>query len=194
MMPLILFLTACSGGGKVNQAEELVREIRADQIAMTGCTAHLDFTADYGARIFEYGVDLNWQKEGESVLTLTAPENVAGISARIAAGETALEFDGVMVETGPLDTEGLSPIDAVPALLDSAREGYISECVLEDWEGSQRLHVTCRDPEKAPGQGREIQLWFEPTSHALLRGEIAVDGRTVIQCRISDFVMEKTET
>jgi len=193
MMALTLILSACAGGEKADQAEELVQDIRADYIAMTGCTAHMDLTADYGTRVFAYGMDLSWQKEGETVLTITSPDNVAGTSAHIAAGETALEFDGVVVETGPLDGEGLSPIDAAPALLESAREGYISECVLEDWDGVQRLHVMSRDPEKNPGEGREIQLWFAPENRALLRGEIAVDGLTVIQCEISNFQMEKGE-
>lgn len=37
---------------------------------------------------------------GETVLTITAPENIAGVTARILEGETALEYDGMRVETG----------------------------------------------------------------------------------------------
>lgn len=192
MMIPVLLLSACGGTGE-SGAEELALEIRSRYIEMTACTAHLELTADYGQRVYRYGVDLSWEKEGETCLTITAPENVAGTVAHIANGETALEYDGVMVETGALDEEGLSPMDAVPALFTDAREGFLAECTLEDWDGSQRLHVVCRDPEEAPGAGRETELWFDPDSGALVRGEISVEGSTVIQSEWSDFQMSAAE-
>lgn len=188
MMTLVLSLSAC-GGSQEPGAEELALDIRAKYLEMTACTGHVALTADYGQRVYDYGVDFTWEREGETVLTLTAPENVAGISARIAQGETALEYDGMMVETGPLDGAGLSPVDAVPALLAYAREGFMAECALEDWDGEERLHITCRDPESSPGQGTEAQLWLEPDTGALLRGEVSADGATVIQGAFSAFSM-----
>ena len=38
--------------------------------------------------------------------------------------------------------------------------------------------------------GEEITLWFRPDTGALLRGEVAQDGFTVIQCAFSDFSLE----
>jgi len=189
MMIPVLFLTACGGGG-AGRAEELAGQVRTAYIGLETCQGRLELTADYGERTFSYGVDLTWEREGETVLTITSPEEVAGTTARIARRETALEFDGVLVETGPLDESGLSPIDVVPALLSYAREGFIAESVLEDWEGTQRLHLTFREPEEDPGTGREAQLWFDPDTFALLRGELSQAGRTVIQCEVTGFQME----
>lgn len=188
MMTLVLPLAACGGGGG-NEAETLALKIRSQYLEMTACAGQLELTADYGQRVYTYGVDLAWEKEGETTLTLTAPENVAGTVARIANGETALEYDGVMVETGALDGAGLTPVDAVPALLTCAREGFLAECVLEDWDGEQRLHITSRDPEKDPGSGVETQLWFQPDTGALLRGEISNDGVTVVTCEAAGFTL-----
>ncbi len=115
MIPLVLLLSAC--GGKGSEAEELLQKIRGSYLEMTACSGHMDLTADYGQRVYTFGVDFTWEREGESVLTLTAPENVAGTTARIARGETVLEYDGVSVETGPLDSAGLTPMDVLPALL-----------------------------------------------------------------------------
>ena len=187
MMTLILPLSACGGKGSGNEAEEALSRIRGQYLEMTGCSGHAELTADYGQRVYSYGVDFSWQREGETLLTLTAPEIVAGTVAHIAAGETALEYDGVMLETGPLNAAGLSPVDALPALLQYAREGFAAECVLE--EGSSRFHVVCRDPEKDPGAGPEARLWFEPETGALLQGELSEAGVTVIQCQFSDFTM-----
>lgn len=196
LLILLIFLAACSGGGSGgnsgnsgNAAEELALEIRAEYLEMAACTASMDITADYGQRVYQYGVDLSYTREGETVLTVTAPENIAGVTARLEQNQTALEYDGVRIETGSLTTDGLSPIDAVPALLTAAREGFLAECVLEDMEDAETLHVSCRDPEATPGQGVETQLWFDAATHALIRGEITQDGFTVIQCVFSDFAI-----
>ncbi len=187
MIALVLLLAACGGGGG-NEAEEALAGIRGQYLEMSACSGHADFTADYGQRVYTYGVDFTWRREGETLLTLTAPENVAGTTAHISAGETVLEYDGVMVETGPLNLAGLSPIDAIPALLAYAREGFMAECTLEEGE-SPTLHLICRDPETQPGEGTEGELWFSPETGALLRGEISEEGFTVIQCEISNFAM-----
>lgn len=188
MMILCLLLAACGGeGAGANRAEQLALEIRTEYIGMTGCMASLEVTADYGERVYSYGMDLTWQKDGETVLTLNAPENVAGATVRIRAGETALEFDGARIETGPLDAAGLSPVDAVPALLAYAREGFMAECGEEALDEVQAVRVGYRDPEAAPGTGTEAAIWFDAATHALLRGEISVDGFTVIQCMFNSF-------
>ena len=130
---LCLALTACSGGAGISPAEQLALDIRGELLETSGCTAQLELTADYGQRVYTYGIDLSWQREGETVLTITAPENVAGITARILEGESALEYDGMRVETGPLDGSGMSPVDAVPVLLDYAEGGYKKKTPKEAW-------------------------------------------------------------
>lgn len=183
---LCLTLTCCGGEGG-SQAEQLALDIRGDYLAAAGCTAAMEVTADYGQRVYVYGIDLAWQREGESVLTLTAPEEVAGVTARLEAGSTALEYDGVRVETGALDDAGLSPVGAVPVLLDYVQSGYIASCGMEQETNREVLRVDCRDPEGQPGTGRECALWFDPDTHVLLRGELSQDGYTVIRCVFSDF-------
>lgn len=190
MILLCLVLTACggkNGGGKA--AEELALTIRAEHIAMNACTAHAEITADYGQRVYAFGLDLAWEKEGDLLLTLTAPEMVAGAVARIRAGETWLEFDGARLETGPLSSSGLSPVDAIPTLLSYAQVGFMAECGMVELDGVSALRVDCRDPDLPAGSGNEVSLWFDAGTHALLRGELASDGFTVIQCVFSNFSM-----
>ena len=185
-----LALAACGGEAGESGAEQLALDIRGEYLEMAGCTAALEMTADYGQRVYTYGIDLSWQREGETVLTVTAPENVAGVTARILEGETALEYDGMRVETGPLDGSGMSPVDAVPVLLDYAEGGYIAACGMETVDEREVLRVDCREPEAAAGTGRECSLWFDPSTHALLRGELSQDGFTVIQCVFTEFQMQ----
>lgn len=190
MISLCLALSACGGEGGGSPAEQLALDVRGELLGAAAGFAQVSVTADYGRRVYEYGVDMTWQAEGETVLTLTAPENVAGVSARILEGETALEFDGTRVETGALDDSGLSPLSGLPLLLEYARTGWMAECGMEELDGRQVLRIDCRDPENAPGEGRECVLWFDPETHALLRGELSQDGFTVLRCEFSRFETE----
>ena len=190
MMILALSLSACESTGGY-EAEKLLHKVRGSYLEMLSCMGKGEIVADYGQRVYHFSIDFSWEKDGETVLCLTAPENVAGATARIKNGETALEFDGVMIETGPLNEDGLTPIDVIPALLHSIQEGYISECVQEEQGEDHTLHMICRDPDKTPGNGIETQMWFDPESFSLLCGEISVDGVTIIRCQFSEFSITK---
>ena len=188
ILPLLLLLTACAG--REDPGETLALAVRTEYLAAERCSGSAELTADYGQRVYTYGIDFSWEPEGETVLTLTAPDTVAGTTARILAGESALEFDGVRVETGPLTLEGLSPVDAIPALLRAVREGYLAECGMETLDERPCVRMVCRDPSVRAGEGVELHLWADAESHALLRGEISSDGRTVVQCVFGSFVCE----
>lgn len=186
MMTLCLLLAACSQSADKG-AEELALSIRAEYIAMTACAGQVELTADYGERVYEYTLDFTYEKDRELVLTVVAPENIAGITAHVGDNGTALEFEGTRLETGPLSGDGMSPVDSLPALLKYAREGCIAETGIEVMDGADTLRMCCRDPENEPGKGNEATLWFDSNTHDLVRGEISVDGFTVIQCAFSTF-------
>ena len=178
-----LLLAGC-GQGRGNEGEGLALTIRGEYLAMDGCAARAAVTADYGQRVYRYEMAVAVSGE-ETLLTLAAPETVAGLTARMSGGENLLEFDGISVETGPLDENGLTPVSAVPALLEAARSGYITACALE--EDGAVLRVDCGDPAGSPGTGAETALWFDAATHALTRGEISTDGFRVILCEFSEF-------
>lgn len=176
-------LTGCGTAG-VSEAEELALTIRGEYLAMDSCAVQAAVTADYGQRVYQYEMAAAVNGE-ETVLTLSAPDTVAGLTARITGEDNLLEFDGVSVETGPLDGDRLTPVSALPALLEAARSGYITACALED-EGTV-LRVDCGDPAGSPGTGTETVLWFDAATHALARGEVSVDGFRVILCEFTGF-------
>ena len=182
VLMMLLLLSGCGAGGGGDRAQDLALTIRGEYLALESWTANCTVTADYGQRVYVYGITAAQTGE-ELVLTITSPETAAGVTARLSGEKGLLEYDGTILETGPLDGDGLSPVSALPALMEAARKGYIDSCALDE-----SLMILCRDPEKAPGEGTETSLWFDPETHALLRGEIALDGFTVIQCEFENFV------
>ena len=182
---MIILLTGC-GAAEGSEAEELALTIRGEYLAIDSCAVQAAITADYGQRVYQYEMDMAVDGE-ETVLTLSAPETVAGLTARLEGADGFLEFDGLSVETGPLDSSGLTPVSSLPALLEAARSGYIAACALE--EDGALLRVDCGDPAGSPGTGTEYALWFDAATHALTRGEISANGFRVILCEFSDFMM-----
>ena len=145
-----LLLAGCGPAG-VSEAEELALTIRGEYLAMDSCAAQAAITADYGQRVYEYEMAVSVNGT-ETVLALSAPETVAGLTARMTGEENLLEFDGVSVETGPLDGSGLTPVSAVPALLEAAKSGYITACALEGTGPSSGWTAATRPapPARAP--------------------------------------------
>lgn len=188
MMTLVL-LCACSGGtGSGNEAEELALKIRSEYVAMEACKVQADFVADYGQRVYEFSVEAQTRGK-DTTLTITAPSELAGMTIQLTGEDTALNYDGVTVETGPLDEDGLSPISALPTLLETARSGYITACSMETLDGQETVRVDCQSLDEETE--RQTTLWFDRNSHALLRGDITVDGLRVIQCQYDSFIPEE---
>lgn len=191
MMICVLMMTLLSACG-AGQGDELqqVLAIRADYLAAAGYEAKLQVTADYGQRVYTYGVEVRGTDK-ESVLSVTEPAELAGITARIVNGESRLEYDGAVLETGELSQDGLTPLSAVPALLECARSGFIDSCCTQRLGERDTICVHYRDPERMAGQGREMTLWFDPQTHALVQGEIFADGYRVIRCDFTVFTITR---
>ena len=179
----MLLLTGCGGG--VSQAEREALALRGEYLAAPSCTGQVELTADYGQRVVRYGAMA--EVEGDhTVLHLTAPETVAGLTAHLDGRDSALELDEVLVETGTLDGAALTPLNALPLLLETIRSGYITAC---SYTEDDLLRVDCGDPELGPGRGREVSLWFDG-AHDPVRGEIFRDGVLVLTCDFLDFQRE----
>lgn len=190
MIGLLLPLALCGCGG-ADSDNDLTLELRSDFLSREAISGTMDLTADYGQRVYEYTVEFSGTQKDGLTLVITAPDEVAGITAKIDAGQTFLTFDGVQLETGPLNEEGLSPLDALPALLTAMESGYIAETGSELLGDQEVLQICCREPEAEPGQGLETVLWFDKAQKTLLRGELRSDGSTVIQCVFSAFILQQ---
>jgi outer membrane lipoprotein-sorting protein len=193
MMTLLLTMALC-GCVSAEEESDLTLQLRSDFLAMEGCTGTVTLTADYGQRVYEYTAEFSGtEKEGYTIV-LTSPEEVAGITALIQSGQTYLTYDDIRLETGPLDDQGLSPLDALPALVRAMQTGYIAETGSELLGDTDTLRLCCRDPDQPAGKGLETVLWFDKAGKTLVQGELRLDGATAVRCAFSSFtLLENTD-
>ena len=182
VLMISLLLVGCAGKGNGTPMDRAL-ELRGEYLSANGCAARVQVTADYGQRVYDYGLDVQIGG-GETVLTVRQPAEIAGITARLRDGESLLEYDGAVLETGPLSEDGLTPLTAVTALFEAMRNGFIDSCGTQ----GEELYILCREPEKRVGDGREIALWVGADG-CLRRGEVFVDGRRVMGCEFASFAL-----
>lgn len=187
----ILFLltaAALCACGNDDSDRELTLDIQEAFRSMERWSGTAELTADYGQRVYSYTVSFSGTSRDGMNLTITAPEEVAGITASIKEGQTVLSYDGIRLETGPLNPEGMSPLDAIPAVFSAMQSGYIAETSSETLGREDLLRISCRDAENPPGEGVETVLWFHKGNKALQAAEIRNDGFTVVRCRFFDVI------
>lgn len=189
VLMITLLLSGCQAGSAGETPEEAALALREEYQALAGWSATVDISVCYSEAVFDFTLDAQWQREGETVLTVTAPELVAGITARIAQGETVLEYDGAGLSLGLLDSSGLTPVSAVTAIMAQIEKGYMAKCA---WAGEeeQYLQISYQDPELEANTGTQFLLTFDRASHALLSAEVSVAGETVLTAQISNFTTE----
>lgn len=193
LLPILLLLSSCAQTGEIPTqeltAEEEARQVRTEYLTADSCTGTAEVTADYGQRVYEFGLDFSWEQDGETVLTLTAPADLAGLTARIAQGQSRLEFDGISLDTGTLTGENLTPLELIPTLMEWTRTGFMAQCVYETLNETPTLRVQFRDPDMQPGTGTECTAWFSRTDHALLQAELFWNGELALSGRFSNFTL-----
>ncbi len=192
VLMISLLLSAC-GGTEGESGDALALKLRGEFLAADSCSGTAVVTADYGQRIYRYEMNFLSDEE-QTTLTLTAPETVAGLTARLSWEDgSVLEYDGAVIETGPLNEAGLTPVSSIPSMLRTLREGYLDTCVLEEREEGRTLRITSRDPAMEPGQGPETVIWFSGEPMRPVRGEIWQDDLCVIQCEFSTFSNQRKD-
>ena len=192
VLMMTLLLAGCGGQSGEESPDNLAAQIRGEYLSLSAWTATVSVTADYGERVYDFVLDVSWEKEGETVLTVVEPELIAGITARLKEDGAYLEYDGASLSTGPLTGEGMTPLEAVPFLMEQLTSGYMARCDHETWDERQVLRVDCRDPEGEKGTGSECALFFDPDTHDLLRAELSYDGAVVLTAEFTDFTKEMT--
>ena len=186
VLMMILLLSGCQAGSAGGTPEDAALVLRTRYQALAGWSAQADVSVCYTDTVYDFTLDAVWRRDGETVLTVTAPELVAGITARIAQGETVLEYDGAGLSLGLLDDSGLTPVSAVTACMEQIETGWMARCA---WAGENEeyLQISFQDPELEPNAGTQFLLTFGREDFALLSAEVSAAGDRVLTARFRNF-------
>lgn len=95
----------------------------------------------------------------EDRVEVIAPEMLSKVSASVGGEENTLSYDGAVLALGGDAGERISPMMALPMLMDFLRESHFEGSWTETMDGAE---VTVTELEDA--QGRRLRLWQETDS------------------------------
>ena len=135
----------------------------------------------------EYQGEYQYNKDGEDILTVTAPEEVAGIEVRIS-GEPVegytLRFEDTELFLASDDPSGTRPVDAASAVMQTLRTAEPNAIGEDLLDGIEAQHLSYREPDSDPAISREI--WLDAQGLPLC-AEIFVASEKRVTLFFTDF-------
>lgn len=180
---LALTLSACAPG--TPSAERQWEELREQYRTMDSLEAEGTLTANYDDRVYTFSVVLSGD-EDNGTLTVTAPENIAGSVIQWTDDALTLDVEDVHLETGTLSPDGLSPADALPAILSAVQEGIVLTCGICETETESLVEVELQNP---AAERCTVHCGFSAENGALRYAELYEDGRRVITLELDSFII-----
>jgi hypothetical protein len=175
LLPLLfcLLLGACGNAGRDRFEAFSARLNQSEALCFTA-----ELKASYPDRqaLFTLRYAL---EDGVQRVTVLAPDSISGVSARVEAGSTALEYDGLILDTGDLDEYGLTPMSALPLLADALGRGYADAYwTEEDLDAVELLY----------DDSTRVRVWFDAEGLPC-RAEIQCGDRVTVSCGIKNWQM-----
>lgn len=182
---LMLLLTACGGG----EEKDMVAQLQQQYAAVEQATLEADITCHYDEEVREYTLLCAYTPE-KSTVTVLKPENLSGISAQVENGTLTLSYDDLSLDAGTYSAAAVSPVVALPKLMEAAGWGYPAEQSEETVGERTCIRLGC-DLSNAPGT--LYTTWFDKESLLPMRSEISTDGVLLFEVTWNRFEMTQTK-
>ena len=121
------------------------------------------------------------------------PLELAGVRAVIREEGWTLEYGDLCLNAGTLSDEGVSPAASLVRIMDALRNGWLLEENDEEWEDVPCTRLALEQTGTSGGD-MVTTVWLRQTDGTPLYGEIAVDGKTILQVRFTNFAFCDTIT
>ena len=181
LMITAILLCGCDSEDRMQQRlDERRQEIEQSQ--------YVGFRANVSAELTDSVFDCVLEVErsgGETVITVTQPEIVAGIRARVSGDEAFLEYEDMVLVIGDAVLGEVSPVAAMLPLLQAMSDGFVDMVWLETQGQTELIAAQCYVSED-----EYMKIWFEAENLIPVNAELVSGGRVVVKCRIEDFTLE----
>ena len=185
-LALALAVAGC-GGGSAASARDRARN-------MAGCVMEAEVSCDWEGSPWTALLRCAYLPGERSVVQALSPETVRGVQVVLEPdrdGERlSLRYAGKYLDAGAVSREGLFPAACLPRLMDALRDGWLLEESFENWGESPCARLALDQT----GEAGKIDtvLWRRREDGTPVRGEIAVDGETVLTADFTSFVFYDT--
>ena len=187
MITLCLPLGGCGGeAAEEQQAEEVQLKFQD----FSAATIEAELTCHYGEEVHSYTLRCTYSPE-ESTVEVLEPADLAGISATLSGEDLTVQYAGILLDAGTYSGTEISPMWALPSLLQAIRQGYPLESCQEEWGEAACLRVTF-ETTGGDGSKRYYAVWFDE-SGTPLQGEITLGDTVVYTAVLTQFTAEETD-
>lgn len=179
MIPILLSFLLLSGCTGVRQDEKRFSAFR-EELGERGFTASVTLRALCGEEERTFSAELR-RYETETLLSVTAPALIAGVTVRLTDETRELSYDTVVLSLPP-SRGGLDPCEALLSLPETVLHGRLLYC----WR--ERDSVVY---ELEHGDGTSLRLFFDGEGFTPTHAEYTEDGRSVVFCNIENFTLRE---
>ena len=174
----MLLLTACGG-----EEKDPAAELQAQYANLTGAVMEAEVSCHYADEDRAYTLLCDYAPE-RSTVTVLSPANLAGISATVENGTLTLSYEDISLDAGGYSAAAISPVAALPTLMQAAASGYVTEKSEETVGERPCLRLACDLPDD---EGSVYTTWFDQETLLPLRSEISAEGTVVFEVAWTRF-------
>ena len=183
LLPLLLLLTAC--GETVQTAENI--QTQYSQLATADLAAKV--TCHLSGETRSYELTCTVTKDGAST-TVTAPEELAGITATVTPDGLTVTYDGTALSAG--DLYDVCPANCLPYLLCAIADGYLLEQGTEEINGVSCYRMALDTTAKS-GEKVLCTVWIDQNTLIPRYAEFAQDDTVILTAELTAFECTVTE-
>ena len=169
-------LAGCQGDHTLEKAVSL----RESVLTTEGCSLHAQVTADYGDKIYTFGMQCQFDSSGNLTFAVTQPESITGISGTIRDDGGKLTFDNQMLAFPLLADEQLTPVSAPWVFMKALRSGYIRSSA----QGETFTQICIDDSYQ--DDAMQVDIWLNK-SDVPYRAEISWKNRRILSLDITEL-------
>ena len=175
----IMMAVLLSGCGNSNSDMDQML-ITREKLLKSGCSFHAVVTADYGDRVYTFGIKSTANQHGDVAFEVNSPQSICGITGEITEEKGTLTFDDKVLAFVLMADGQITPVSAPWILVKTLRSGYIHASEKTD----KGMHIQIDDSYRE--DALRLDIWFNEENNPY-RAEFFYKGRRIITMEVDNF-------
>lgn len=173
---LLLLLCGCQDDTRMTALQQQYQ-------GMTGAQLSAEVVCHLSSENRTFTVACRYDREQGATTSITAPEEVKGVSATVSGEELTVTYDGAILPAGELTD--VCPANCLPYLLHAAADGYVTEWGTETLEDAACLRAAF---DTTAGSGEKVlcTVWFDGDNSPVY-AEFSQNDRVILTARVLAF-------